>query len=306
MARNFTSGSSHNGAYGSAVVTGPPMTMFCRFKAPAVSGGSAQRLITVNALGTTDNYLSLYFNNSLLKVQQFVGSDASAQLGISAGVWNNTAGVFNSNASRQLYLNGTLGTADTTSLSAPSGVNCVGVGKIDYSGGAIQFYDGDIADVALWDVALSLGDLNALSAGVRPHRVRPDNLQAYWPLAGQASPEPDYSRNSRNLTISGAVASNNPPVSLITRLTTTIAVLASAATTATVGGNVTLSGSAQSGATVVVYDETSGLKVDEVTTDGSGNWTATATIGHSISAFVRYTSGGTNYRSKSISFVVVA
>jgi hypothetical protein len=306
MARNLTAGSSHNGAYGSAVVTGPPMTMFCRFKASSVSGGSVRRLITVNALGTTDNYLSLYFTSGSIYAQQFVGSDASATTSVSAGVWNNAAGVYNTNASRQIYLNGTLGSAETTSLSAPSGVNCVGVGKIDYSGGAIQFYDGDIADVALWSVALSLGELDALNAGVRPHRIRPSSLQAYWPLLGIASPEPDYSPNGRNLTITGAVAANHAAVFLTTKLATTIGYLVAAPTTATISGTVTLSGSPQSGAIVTVTDETTGALIGEYTTDGSGNWSTTATIGHSVSAMVRYTSGGTDYRSKNHAYVAVS
>ena len=55
-----------------------------------------------------------------------------------------------------------------------------------------QFFGGDIAELAIWNIALSDDDVFALGDPdnrVSPLLVRPDALVGYWPLVGFAAPE---------------------------------------------------------------------------------------------------------------------
>lgn len=55
--------------------------------------------------------------------------------------------------------------------------------RIGYaSGGTALPFDGKIADVAMWSVALPDAELVALAKGVSPKRIRPGSLLYHWPL----------------------------------------------------------------------------------------------------------------------------
>jgi hypothetical protein len=64
-------------------------------------------------------------------------------------------------------------------------------------------FPGRIAEVGYWNVALSAGEQKALSTGVSPAKIRRSHLVGYWPLYGAGSPEPDYSGNKDNGTLTG-------------------------------------------------------------------------------------------------------
>lgn len=73
----------------------------------------------------------------------------------------------------------------------------------------------------------------------------------------------------------------------------------------TIGGNVADGGSPVSGATVVVFDITTNSHLGVYTTDGSGNWSTTATIGDELAVMAFKSSGGNKYRALGHSYVVV-
>jgi hypothetical protein len=68
---------------------------------------------------------------------------------------------------------------------------------------------GSLADVAIWTVALTPTEIQGLSRGTRPSRIRPTNL--WWPLDGLQSPEPDLSGNKNNATLTGTTKASGPP-----------------------------------------------------------------------------------------------
>lgn len=113
--------------------------------------------------------------------------------------------------SGKVYLNGVEDgsvTASTTILNASSPLRF----------GADSFgnlLDGSVAEVAIWDIALTPDEIAALGKGVSPLLIQPQNLKGYWPLYGAGSPEPDLSGNRNNATITGSVsAANHAPVGL--------------------------------------------------------------------------------------------
>lgn len=78
------------------------------------------------------------------------------------------------------------------------------------------FFNGRIAEVALFNVRLTSAEVAALAAGVNPYMVRPGSLVGYWPLWG-VSPEPDLSGLVHNMTLTNTpTLATHAPVALFT------------------------------------------------------------------------------------------
>ena len=124
---------------------------------------------------------------------------------LSTGVWQHVAGRKNGNGASNIsvHLNGVVNGTGSSVNPIPDTANNFRVGA-DMAG-AIGF-DGRIAEVALWNVALSDAEIAALATGANPLRVHPNNLAAYYPLWGVgAGGEPDLSGNGQTLTEVGTV-----------------------------------------------------------------------------------------------------
>lgn len=134
----------------------------------------------------------------------------------SANTWHHFGGVFPSTTSRTAYLDGVAGAEDTTNISITN-IDNINVGRLQFDGTPIQHFDGDLAEVAIWDVALSGAEMASLAQGISPKYIRPQSLVAYWPLYGLSSPEVDFSGGDYGLTVTGATASDHAPISLSTR-----------------------------------------------------------------------------------------
>ncbi|TAL13938.1 hypothetical protein EPN95_04595 [Patescibacteria group bacterium] len=76
------------------------------------------------------------------------------------------------------------------------------------SAGNITF-DGFISSVTFFNVQLALEELQMLMRGKIPRRT---SLIGHWELYGVASPEPDFSGNQNNGTVTGAVLADHAPV----------------------------------------------------------------------------------------------
>jgi hypothetical protein len=72
-----------------------------------------------------------------------------------------------------------------------------------------QFWEGALADFALWSVALSGANLTALASGQRADHVHPSNMLVYYPILG-GSPELDKSGNGNNGTVTGTTVVADP------------------------------------------------------------------------------------------------
>jgi hypothetical protein len=53
------------------------------------------------------------------------------------------------------------------------------------------YFDGLVAEAAIWNVALTAADVAMLNKGYSPMMVRPSALLAYWPLMGRYPTELD-------------------------------------------------------------------------------------------------------------------
>jgi hypothetical protein len=100
------------------------------------------------------------------------------------------AGVEAAATDRRVYLDGTdKGTDATARNPLAAAHDRMSIGS-DGETVPADYFDGRIAHVAVWNVALTDQEIRSLAAGANPRRVRPDSLIAYWPVGGQ-SPEQD-------------------------------------------------------------------------------------------------------------------
>lgn len=202
MARSNTGSSSNyfSCAFSSASV---PISIALWFN---VAGTSTEYdVVCVSTSGTNNHLLAL---NDLASGKVSVettdnggSTGTSSSTTFTANTWNHAAGVFASTTSRIAYLNGIAGTADTTNKS----IAALASARIGASPGGPLPINGSMAEVAIWNIALTATDVRLLASGVSPLIVRPDSLLAYWPMTGlNYASEPDI-LGGHPLTMTGVM-----------------------------------------------------------------------------------------------------
>jgi len=142
---------------------------------------------------------------------------ASTTSGYAAGSWQHACGVWTADDSRSVYLDGGSKGTNTASKTV-TGITQMLVGRY-----GANYFDGKLAELAVWDVALSDAEVANLAAGTNPTSVQADHLVGYWPLLTDANDD----IGSNNLTLAGSPdfdAEDHPEIeSTFTELTGTIA-----------------------------------------------------------------------------------
>ena len=96
--------------------------------------------------------------------------------------WHHVCGVWASSTSRIPYIDGGGSQEAVVDVPWPAGLDNTTLGARWQSGSVAAYYQGGIAETAVWNVALTTAEISLLSAGASPLLVRPGNLVAYWPL----------------------------------------------------------------------------------------------------------------------------
>lgn len=135
-----------------------------------------------------------------------IGSSSTAML---ANTWGHLCGVWAAANDRRVFLNGGGKGTQTNSVTAFTPTRST-AGRISGSTPA-SYFGGRIAEIGLWNVALTDMEAAALGSGVPPSRVRPGNLIGYWRLDGRVTPEPDLSGFAHPLTVTGATLADHAP-----------------------------------------------------------------------------------------------
>jgi hypothetical protein len=155
-----------------------PWTLFVRQQYPNTAANRG--VVGVSTNGSNDNYYRLLnTTGSLLQARSRevtpVG-DANATLP-GTNTWFAALGVFASSTSRTAYVDTTSGTNTTNVPSYTVDSLTIGVAAAQ-----ANTFSGDLADFAVWDVALTADDVASLTAGFKPFRVRPQHLLYYVPM----------------------------------------------------------------------------------------------------------------------------
>jgi hypothetical protein len=93
--------------------------------------------------------------------------------------WSHTAFI-NSSASRTLYING-VQEATNTGVTESVTLDRLGIGAL-IRNTVTSYFGGDIAEVGIWNVALTAAEIASLAKGMTCDKVRPQSLVFYAPL----------------------------------------------------------------------------------------------------------------------------
>jgi hypothetical protein len=209
MAYNFTSASSQYLSMTSSPVSGPPLTLACWFNASQTT--TSDYLVSVS--NATNGYFALAIFGA--NAGDFVGAFdfvtsgpnfAYSTAGYTANTWTHAAGVWSALNSRTAYING----ANSGTNSSTQSATTLTRAQIGANAAAVtNRMNGLIAEVGLWNAALTAAEIASLAKGMTCDKVRPQNLVFYAPLVR------DLIDQKGGLTITnnnGATVANHPRV----------------------------------------------------------------------------------------------
>jgi hypothetical protein len=203
VSRFFNGTTSGHLDVATATLSAYPMSMCAWVKLAGL--GATGHAFNVGTAGTADNRFSLSVDAT--NACSATARDTTQFSATSANVIQDLTGwwliscTHASATSRTAYLNG--GSAGTNTNSKTPGVSNTMV--IGTTAGPSAGFNGYIAHVALWDIALSAADHAALWLGM-PNTVQAGNLQEYWPLVAGLSPEPSFGLNPHPMVVTATAA----------------------------------------------------------------------------------------------------
>ena len=159
-----------------------PFTLACWFNSTTVTVN--QYLVTLcpasgNAWGISAH--GGLAGDPILAIQTGA-STYSTTSAYSANTWTHACGVFNSSNSRTAYKDGSAGTTSTTSEAGVTAATQVIIGSVRFFGAFSQYLNGLIAEVGIWNAALTAAEIASLADGMTCDKVRPQSLVFYAPL----------------------------------------------------------------------------------------------------------------------------
>lgn len=129
------------------------------------------------------------------------------------GVWAHHAFTWSVADGQRLYKNAvSTGTPTAYAHTAHSYGYTIG----NWTVATTNRWDGVLSDFTYWNVVLSANEISSLVNGTRPDQIRRSSLKIWLPLFGFDTPEPDFSGNALNGTVSGPTLSQAGPVNMIT------------------------------------------------------------------------------------------
>ncbi len=208
MARSNTASTSNWLSNATAPVTANPVSFSCWFYPNNLTADSC--LVAVSDAAAS-SYHALLFDgandygagDNKLIIDNSSAFASSSTTVASANTWNHAASVNATFSSRIAYLNGVAGTENTATVG-PSGYNHTDVGAIRSTTTTFNPLDGRVAEVGIWDAALTAAEVLSLSKGVSPLFIRPNNLLRYWPIVGRGTETCLIS--GQTLTVNGTMA----------------------------------------------------------------------------------------------------
>ena len=194
---------------GSAPVTAAPFTISAWFKLDTRFANRA--IVTLSQNSGTQRWI-LYAtagNNTAFFVNDAGGfTQPQVIQTLNTGIWYNAVAVEASATDHRLFLNG--GSKNTTSDNrAPASVIGLNIGNDRYSNTNNNPMDGSIADVAIWNTALTDAEVASIAKGFSATKMQPGNLVFYAPLVRDLI---DYSGSLALTNNNSATVSDHPRI----------------------------------------------------------------------------------------------
>lgn len=215
MARLFTANTDYF-VLGSALVTSVPLSMACWIYCTTLptSHGDEYTLVQISDSSGAGKFDSWYIriddssgkNRPQAIMRNGALNNALCSAEISVNTWHHICGVWAATDSGAIYLDGGNKATDSTNVTGITGLDSTQLGRVDLGTFQDDYFDGRMAEAAIWDVALTDEQVAALAAGASPMHVSPSAPVGYWPLyASQTGNAIDYSGNGNDLTEMSAI-----------------------------------------------------------------------------------------------------
>lgn len=182
-ARDFVRASNQFIECSTATVTAYPITLSGWFKTDDLT---TNQVVVANATSGTGVGVYLIFRGvsagDPISATDYDGStSAQANSGgsVSANTWYHGGAVFNGASSRDVFLNGTKTSNTTTTSTNLASTDRTNIGALISTN---SHFSGNLAEVGIWNVALTDAEMAILATGVSPLRVRPSALVFYAPM----------------------------------------------------------------------------------------------------------------------------
>ena len=219
MARDFDGSADYLTRTGTPIITAYPFTVSAWINIDSFTNSPA--VFQFGNSAADDSRMGLYFHTTgQLYASARNGSNIrmwGTTASCSTGTWYNVIGVFLDSTTNVSYIDG-VGTGSYVSSATATWptLGRTAIGAVHRST-ASQFCDGRIAEVAVWNAALSnsAGEIPQLVSGMSPLMVRPQSLVAYWPLhvrAGASGDELDWVGGQTLSQVSSPPLSDHPRI----------------------------------------------------------------------------------------------
>lgn len=213
----FFNGATHIINRADAVVQTWPITIHGRIRLTASNDGLDHVILNLSEAGSNNGFrLQVESNAGSMKPRCSTkaggaANSATATASISDTNWHSCVGEITAANARQVWLDNAGNGSDTVSRT-PSTLTKTVIGSFDNGGTLGGNVAHELADVAVWSVALTSDERASLAAGVSPLLIRPDKLEIYLPLMRGGN---DYMGGA--FTVTGATVVAHPRVYMPSR-----------------------------------------------------------------------------------------
>jgi hypothetical protein len=181
MAYDFVRATSQRiaGALSSIAV---PLTLHARIFFDNVTT-SNQAVVSVDTVGGNNRHVMQITQSGAMIIVAISNSGAGNQTALGSAVpsndWSSGVAQYSATNNRRPYIDGSAGTANTGSATVTFDQLLI---SATTNTTATNNFDGKLADIAVWDVALTDAEIVSLAKGFKPYRIRPQSLRTYVPL----------------------------------------------------------------------------------------------------------------------------
>jgi len=178
----FDDGATDNLTMPFTAITAAPFTLAIGVNSDDVTDSEFHGALTLADASVSNMYFSLGVGGNIASdpVQIFVtattGISADA-IGVTINTWHHAADREVGAANHNVYIDGGTPEQETTS-KIPTGIDEIGIGFLNRSTGGFDF-SGILMWAALWNVALTVGEVEKLAAGYEPPHVNRGALKFY-------------------------------------------------------------------------------------------------------------------------------
>ena len=164
-----------------------------------------QALVSLSdAVGNLNRHLLYHESSARVSIATGGALESNSAVVVPSNTWTHGAGVWNASNSRYVYANGTQSVNFTSNVSV-STFDRVEIGRRP----STLYLAGNIAEVGIWNAALTAAEVASLAKGMTCDKIRPQNLVFYAPLVRDLNDQKGGLAITNN---NGATVANHPRV----------------------------------------------------------------------------------------------